>query len=115
MLAHECKDSADVKQWLLEELEHEKDRDAYPVTIHGDDQWLSIKGFRRAFCSHNVYYKPSTKQLAFHVEEYPDFINFPNYGFYDTYEALIDGVVAQYTTQWNLPVVKDHPHPETST
>lgn len=70
-----------------------------------NELWESIAGFRRAFCCHIVWLNKETVEYAFHVSDDTtnfDTTNFPNFGRYDSWQSLIEGVVDRYALLWKI-------------
>ncbi len=103
MLASEVRSRSDVKTWLLEELELSPKFEPKNVTINGDSAvWKVMYGFRRGFHSHEVFYNTETNQYAFNVSEDADNADFPNFGTYDSYDEMIDGVTDRFASLWKV-------------
>ena len=71
-----------------------------------NQHWIQTQGFRRAFNGHGVFQNKATDVFAFHVfnsdSNDNDFETFPNFGQYDTYEKMLEGVVDRYAKLWNI-------------
>ena len=62
--------------------------------------WQQTFGFKRGFGTHGVF--TSDNGTAFHVEEDGDMQNFPNFGTYESFDKMIDGVTRRYCALWNI-------------
>ena len=70
------------------------------VIIYEGVSWSQIFGFKRGFSTHGVF--TSSNSFAFHVGENGDMYNFPNFGTYESFDKMIDGVVKRYCELWKI-------------
>ena len=70
------------------------------VIIHEGISWSQTFGFKRAFNTHGVF--TSSNGFAFHVEDDGDMHDFPNFGTYESFDKMIDGVVKRYCELWKI-------------
>jgi len=73
---------------------------SYSVIIHEGVSWKQIFGFKRGFNNHGVFTR--LDNYAFHVEEDENIENFPNFGTYESFDKMIDGVVKRYCELWKI-------------
>lgn len=64
------------------------------IIMHDNVSWSQISGFKRAFNTHGVF--TSSNGIAFHVGENGDMNNFPNFGTYESFDKMIEGVARRY-------------------
>jgi hypothetical protein len=115
----------DVKHWLINSLKKENSIDTIGIVIiyidmtrfdlyfpiHVDPknvEWVLSECFIHSFEFHGLYYSSQIRKYGFHVyhtiEEIntpnKKYIKFPNMGFYDTREQLIQIVTDIYYFAW---------------
>lgn len=81
------------------------------VKCYKNKEWIQIYGFRRAFHIHCVFVNKETGEHIFHVSEDEwNTENDPNFGVWESFDALIEGVSKRYAVLWKLI-----PNPDTET
>ena len=73
------------------------------VMMHDGVTWSQTFGFKRGFSTHGVF-TSSNDVFAFHVGEDGDMQNFPNFGTYESFDKMIDGVVIRYCELWKIKI-----------
>lgn len=102
--AEACKSKEDVVSFLFDRLTlYTTTQDIETID---NESWVVVSGFRRWFYYHNVFVNTASHEYAFHVSdgdlyEYR-FDGFPNFGRYNSYGEMIDGVADRYVVLWKL-------------
>jgi hypothetical protein len=105
LLASECKTKKDIYEFISEYLQLNPIEGEHIETID-NEIWNIISGFRRAFSYHNVFVNKKTQQYAFHVSDGDNYKQrndgFPNFGKYNSYDEMMEGVVDKYAILWKI-------------
>jgi hypothetical protein len=73
------------------------------IVMYDDVAWSQTFGFKRGFGTHGVF-TSSNGAFAFHVGEDGDMQNFPNFGTYESFDKMIDGVGKRYCQIWKIQI-----------
>ena len=88
----------DIREYLVSWL---KPVDNNNMLVIRGERFVQEFGFRRAFNYHCVFRSKITGEYVWWVSENEDISNFPITR-YRTYDSLIDAIVDDYYTRWNV-------------
>lgn len=75
------------------------------TTSHNEFKWTLTHAFKRAGHCHQAYKNDENGSYAFHVDNAADWDGRdqpPNFGTYDDYEAMLNGVAQRYARLWKV-------------
>jgi hypothetical protein len=94
------KTKEDIRDYLTSWLQ-KPSPEPVPLLEHNGEYFMQELGFTRASHLHGVFRSLSTNEYVWWVFEEKDFRLFPSTR-YPTYDALLNSVIDNYSTQWKL-------------